>query len=198
MPSETRLKILWGILSLGPLWHLGLLALTAGLGANPIEKILHTTGDWTLNGLCLTLAITPLCRLTGWTWPAPWRRGLGWISLAYAFLHVLTYGVLDQGLSWSAIGADLLKRRYINAGMASLLLLSLPAVAALGPLKRRLGDRTRRLLQQFPVYGAALAGVIHYLWLVKRDLRRPLAYAAVLALLLGYRVVAYFRKNDAS
>jgi sulfoxide reductase heme-binding subunit YedZ len=187
--SPVHLKSLFCLLCLAPALHLLLLAFTSGLGANPIEKILHTTGDWSLNFLCLTLAISPLCRFTGWSWPAPLRIWSGLFGFLYAGLHFLTYAVLDQGLSWPAIGEDILKRRHIAVGLASLLLLGLPAAASIRQVKRLLGSAGRRCMQ-YPVYAAAVGGVVHYLWLGKIITRRPLVYAAVVCLLLGYRVVA--------
>lgn len=170
-----------------PVSRLVFLAFTSGLGANPIEKVIHTTGDWALNFLLLTLTITPMCRLTGWSWPAKLRKMSGLFSFFYAGLHFITYVVLDQGLSWSAISDDVIKHKRIAVGFASLLLLVPPAVTSTGSMKR-----------QITVYAAAVGGVVHYLWLVKRDVRRPLAYAAVLFILFGCRAVVYLlekRKN---
>ncbi len=119
----NRLKIVFCILCLMPVSRLVFLAFTSGLGANPIEKVIHTTGDWALNFLLLTLTITPLCSLTGWSWPAKLRKISGLFSFLYAGLHFITYIVLDQGLSWSAISDDVIKHKRIAVGFASLLLL---------------------------------------------------------------------------
>jgi sulfoxide reductase heme-binding subunit YedZ len=185
-----RLKIVFCLICLIPLARLVYLAFTLGLGANPIEKVIHTTGDWALNLLLLTLTITPLCRLTGWSWPATLRKMSGLFSFLYAGLHFLTYVVLDQGLSWSAISADMIQHKRIAVGFASQLLLVPPALTSLGSVKRLLRHERWKGLQS-TVYAAAVGGVVHYLWLVKRDVRRPLAYAAVLFILFGSRAVVY-------
>ncbi len=192
--SDTRHKIVFGILCLMPVSWLVVLAFTVGLGANPVEKIIHTTGDWALNLLLFTLAITPFCRLTGWSWPARLLKLSGLFSFFYAGLHFIAYVVLDQGLFWPAILDDIVRHKRIAVGLASLLLLVPPAVGSIGGVKRRLGDKRWRYLQS-TVYAAAVGGVVHYLWLVKLDTRRPLAYAAVLFILLGYRALAYLLKQ---
>jgi sulfoxide reductase heme-binding subunit YedZ len=192
--SDTRLKIVFGIICLMPVSWLAFLAFTAGLGANPIEKVIHATGDWALNLLLFTLAITPLCRLTGWSWPAGLLKLSGLFSFLYAALHFIAYAVLDQGLSWPAILDDIVRHKRIAVGLASLLLLVPPAVGSIGSVKRRLGYERWRYLQS-TVYAAAVGGVVHFLWLVKLDTRRPVAYAAVLSILLGYRVLAYLLKQ---
>jgi sulfoxide reductase heme-binding subunit YedZ len=192
--SADRLKIIFCIICLMPVLGLVLQAFTLGLGANPIEKVIHTTGDWALNFLLLTLAITPLCSLAGWSWPAKLRKISGLFGFLYAGLHFITYVVLDQGLSWSAISDDVIKHNRIAVGFASLLLLVTPAVTSTGSMKRLLGYERWKNLQS-TVYAAAVGGVVHYLWLVKRDTRRPLAYAVVLFILLGYRALAYLLKR---
>lgn len=190
----NSLKIVFCILCLMPVSRLVFLAFTSGLGANPIEKVIHATGDWALNFLLLALTITPLCSLTGWSWPAKLRKISGLFSFLYAGLHFITYIVLDQGLSWSAISDDVIKHKRIAVGFASLLLLVPPAVTSIDSMKRLLGyDKWKNL--QSTVYLAAIGGVVHYLWLVKIDTRRPLAYAAVLSILLGYRAVAHLLKQ---
>ena len=194
MKFADRLKVVFFMICLIPAVRLVFLAYTVGLGANPIEKVIHTTGDWALNFLLLTLAITPLCRLTGWTWPAKLRKMSGLFSLLYAGLHFITYVVLDQGLSWSAISDDVLNHKRIAVGFASLMLLIPPAVTSTGGMKRLLGYERWKNLQS-TVYAAAVGGVVHYLWLVKKDVRRPLAYAIVLFILLGYRALAYLKKE---
>ena len=183
-------KIVFFIICLIPISWLIFLALTMGLGANPIEKLIHTTGDWALNFLLLTLAITPLCRLTGWSWPAKWLKMSGLFSFLYAGLHFIAYVVLDQGLSWLAIRDDVIKHKRIAVGLASLFLLVPPAVTSIDSIKRWLGYERWKHLQN-TVYAAAVGGTVHYLWLVKRDTRRPLIYATVLFVLLGYRAVIY-------
>ena len=156
------------------------------LGANPIEEIAHTTGDWTLRLLLLSLAVTPARRLLHAPALAPLRRSFGLIAFGYAVLHALIYVGLDQGFAFRLLAEDVLERRYVTAGFAALLCLLPPALTSTRRAQRRLGRRWRQLHRL--VYAAAILGVIHYLWLVKADLRPPLAYAAVLALLLGYRL----------
>jgi len=190
----NRFKAAFCILCLTPVLWLGFLSLTSGLGPNPIEKVLHTTGDWTLNFLLFTLTITPLCRLTGWSWPASLRKISGLFSFFYATLHFMTYVAIDQGFDWAAIMDDIIQHQRIAVGFASLFLLIPSAVTSIDGMKRRLGyERWKKL--PFTVYAAAVGGVVHYLWLVKRDTRRPLVYAVVLLILLGYRVVVYFVKQ---
>jgi methionine sulfoxide reductase heme-binding subunit len=188
--SPGRLKLLFYAICFIPFLWLTFLAFTSGLGANPVEKILHTTGDWTLNLLMLTLTITPLCRLTGWSWPAGLRRATGLFCFFYAIIHFFTYIILDQGLSWGFIVADVVKYKRIAVGFASLMLLVPPAVTSTAGMVRRMGRKRWKAVQS-TVYGAAVCGVAHYLWLVKRDMRRPLIYAAILAALLGYRMFVY-------
>lgn len=169
-----------------PLLWLGAGALRDALGANPVQTIEHTTGDWGLRLLLASLAVTPLRRLTGWSWLAPWRRSLGLLAFSYLCLHFLAWGVLDLGLDLSALVDDVVKRPYVTVGFASFLALLPLAVTSTRSWMRRLGKRwisVHRL-----VYGAAVGGVVHYAWLVKADLRPPLAYAGMLALLLGARL----------
>lgn len=194
MRSPGRLKLLFYAICLIPVLRLISLAFTSGLGANPVEKIIHTTGDWALNFLILTLTITPLCRLTGWSWPAGLRRTSGLFCFFYAVIHFFTYIILDQGLSWEFIVADVVEHKRISVGFASLMFLIPPAVTSTDGMIRRLGWKRWKTIQS-TVYGAAVCGVVHYLWLVKRDMRRPLIYAAVLAILLGYRLVAHALKQ---
>jgi sulfoxide reductase heme-binding subunit YedZ len=152
-----RLKIVFCIICLMPVLRLVFLAFTLGLGANPIEKVIHTTGDWALNFLLLTLTITPLCSLTGWSWPAKLRKMSGLFSFLYAGLHFITYVVLDQGLSWSAISDDVIKHKRIAVGFGSLLLLVPPAVTSTSSIKRLLGYERWKNLQS-TVYAAAVGG----------------------------------------
>jgi sulfoxide reductase heme-binding subunit YedZ len=188
--SPGPLKLLFYAICFAPVLWLISLAFTSGLGANPVEKIIHTTGDWALNFLILTLTITPLCRLTGWSWPVGLRRTAGLFCFFYAVVHFCIYIILDQGFSWEFIMDDVVKHKRIAVGFASLMFLVPPAVTSMAGMARRLGRKRWRIMQS-TVYGAAVCGVVHYVWLVKRDMRRPLIYAAVLAVLLGYRLAAY-------
>jgi sulfoxide reductase heme-binding subunit YedZ len=172
--------------SLSPLLWLGFAAVTDRLGANPIERITHVTGDTTLRLLLVTLAVTPLRRMLGWPWLAPLRRTFGLMAFGYATLHLLTYVALDQGFDWPLLLEDALERRYVTAGLVAFLCMLPLALTSTRRSMRRLGRRwvsVHRL-----VYAAAAAGVVHHLWLVKADLLPPLIHAGALSLLLGYRL----------
>jgi sulfoxide reductase heme-binding subunit YedZ len=161
-------------------------ALTDGLGANPVERVTHVTGDWTLRFLLLSLCITPMRRLLGWSWAAPLRRTLGLTAFGYACSHFLTFLALDHFFDWRGIVEDVFKRRYVTAGFAAFLCLVPLAATSTRSMVRRLGRHWIALHRL--VYLAAALGVIHFVWLVKSDLREPLVYAAALALLLGLRL----------
>lgn len=165
-----------------PLADLGLRAAADRLGADPVEDITFTTGDWALRLLLASLAVTPLRRLLGYAWLAPLRRSLGLLAFLYATLHALTYVVLEQAFDWSALFEDVLERRYVMAGFAAwLCLLPLAATSTRRALRRLGGERWKRLHRL--VHAAALLACLHYLWLVKADLLSPLCYAALLAAL---------------
>ena len=161
-----------------------------GLGANPIEELLHELGRWGLKFLLLTLTVTPMRRWTGWNWLIGFRRMLGLFSFFYIVLHFTVYAVLDQGLDFSAIIEDVLKRPYITLGMAGLLMLIPLAVTSTRGMMRRLGKRWQKLHRL--VYVIAIAGVWHFYWQVKLDTLDATLYALVLAALLGTRV--YFAR----
>jgi sulfoxide reductase heme-binding subunit YedZ len=156
------------------------------LGANPVETITHHTGDWALRLLLATLAITPLRRLTGWGAWLRLRRMLGLYAFFYALLHVLTYFILDREGQLSGLWEDVLERPYISVGFAVFVLLVPLALTSTDGMIRRLGRNWRRLHRL--VYPAALGAVVHFLWLVKADLREPLWYLGVLALLMLARI----------
>lgn len=157
-----------------------------GLGANPIEELLHELGLWGLKFLLLTLSITPLRRWTGWNWLIGYRRMLGLFAFFYVVLHFTVYAVLDQGLNLSAIIEDVLERPYITLGMAGLLMLVPLALTSTRGMMRRLGKRWQKLHRL--VYVIAILGVWHFYWQVKLDVLEPIIYALVLAVLLGTRV----------
>jgi methionine sulfoxide reductase heme-binding subunit len=175
------------VLCLLPLAWLPWAVATGGLGANPIEAVTHHTGIWALRLLLATLAVTPLRRLTGWHGVIRHRRMLGLFAFFYAALHVTAWVVLDQFFAFGAMWEDLVKRPFITAGMASFLLLVPLAITSTAGWIRRLGGRRWQLLHRL-AYVSAAAAVVHFLWLVKSDLTRPLTYAAVLAVLIGIRV----------
>jgi methionine sulfoxide reductase heme-binding subunit len=161
-----------------------------GLGANPIEKITHVTGDWTLRFLLITLSITPLRKLLQMPSLIKFRRMLGLFAFFYACLHFLTYIWLDKFFNLHEIFADIAKRKFITVGLTGLLLLIPLAITSTTGWIRRLGGKRWQALHRL-VYFAAMAGVFHYLWLVKADTRKPLQYGAILAVLLVYRIVVW-------
>jgi sulfoxide reductase heme-binding subunit YedZ len=163
-------------------------AVTGTLGVNPIEGINRFLGDWALRFLLLSLALTPLRGITGWAWPIRLRRMIGLFAFFYVSLHLTSYVVLDHFFDWRTILADIVKRPYITIGMAVFAaLIPLAATSTSGMIKL-LGGRNWKRLHRL-VYLAGIGGVVHYYLLVKADVREPLVYAAILAALLGYRLV---------
>ncbi|MBF0191453.1 MAG: sulfoxide reductase heme-binding subunit YedZ [Magnetococcales bacterium] len=156
------------------------------LGANPVERLIRVSGDWALWWLLLTLAISPLRHLTGWSGWNRWRRPLGLLCFFYALLHVTCYGVLEHFFSWEGIWRDLLKRPYITVGFCAFLLLLPLAITSTRGWMRRLGNRWGRL--HLLIYPAALLVIGHYVLMTKADYRMPLLHAGVLGGLLGWRV----------
>lgn len=179
-------KPLLFVLCLAPLARLVFFAFTDRLGANPIEFVLRSFGTWTLVMLMVTLSITPLRRLTGWNGLIRARRMLGLFAFFYASLHFLTYAGVDQSFDLNAIVRDVVKHPYITVGFACFLLLIPLAATSTNAMQRRLGGKRWQLLHRL-VYLIALGGVIHYLWLVKKDITQPVLYGLVLAVLLGMR-----------
>jgi sulfoxide reductase heme-binding subunit YedZ len=160
------------------------------LTANPIEYITRFTGSWALIILLTSLAITPLRKIFGWNALIRFRRMLGLFAFFYAVLHFLTYMVLDHFFDFQAIAKDIFKRPYVTAGFTSFVLMIPLALTSTAAMIRRLGKRWQQLHRL--VYIAAAAGVLHFYWLVKSDIRRPAQYGAVLALLLGVRLAYAF------
>jgi sulfoxide reductase heme-binding subunit YedZ len=168
---------------------LGVLVYRTGvgdLGANPVETLTHETGRWGLRLLLLTLAVTPLRRLTGWGELVRLRRMLGLLAFLYLTLHFFAYAWLDQAWVIADIVEDVARRPYVTLGFTALLLLVPLAATSTDGMIRRLGGRRWKRLHQL-VYVAAVAGCLHYLWLVKADTRDPLVYLVVLTLLLAAR-----------
>src|SRR6266550_444316 len=174
-----------------PLARLGWKAYMGLLGANPIEVITHSTGDWTLIFLLITLAVRPLRKLSGQPWLIRYRRMFGLFAFFYVTLHFLIYIWLDKFFNVHDMLADIAKRKFITVGFAGFVLLIPLAVTSTSGWIRRLGGKRWQALHRL-IYFAAIAGVIHYLWLVKADIREPLEYGAVLAVLLGYRLVMWW------
>lgn len=157
------------------------------LGPNPVEKITHETGHWTLRLLLATLAVTPLRRLTGAPGLIRFRRTLGLIAFFYGTLHLFTYLWLDQFFDWKAIARDIVRRRFITAGMVSFAAMTPLAVTSTRRWIVRLGGKRWQRLHRL-VYLSAAAGVVHFWWLVKSDIRQPALYASLLALLMLARL----------
>jgi sulfoxide reductase heme-binding subunit YedZ len=162
-----------------------------GLGANPVERLLHELGRWGLKFLLINLTVTPLRRWTGWNWLLRFRRMLGLFAFFYVVLHFLTYAILDQGLDVAAIIEDVIKRPYITLGMTGLLLLIPLALTSTKGMMRRLGRSWVKLHKL--VYVIAVLAIWHFYWQVKLDTLDASVYALVLLVLLAMRVY-YSRK----
>jgi sulfoxide reductase heme-binding subunit YedZ len=163
-------------------------AIRGTLSANPIAEVLNRLGLLALIFLILALAMTPLRVFFGWTWPVRVRRMLGLFAFFFAFLHLTTYVAVDQGFDLSTVLEDVLKRRFIFVGVAAFLLLVPLAVTSTNAMVRRLGFRSWQRLHRL-AYVATILGVIHFVWRVKKDMTEPVIYGAVLALLLGFRLM---------
>ena len=170
-----------------PLGRLAWRGFHSGLGANPVEAITHGTGDWTLIFLLLTLTITPLRKLTRQYWLINYRRMMGLFAFFYGTLHLSTWVVLDKFFDVHEMGADVVKRRFITAGMTAFALMIPLALTSTKWSIRKLGGKRWQALHRL-IYFSAAAGVIHYIWLVKADLKKPLEYASMLAVLMLYRL----------
>lgn len=187
------------ILAFVPLVLLILNALQNNLGANPIESINRSLGDWALRFLLITLTITPMRRLLNLPWLIRLRRMLGLFAFFYVCLHLLSYVVLDQFFDWGEIVKDIIKRPFITVGFFSFLLLIPLAVTSTQKWMKRLGGARWQQLHKL-VYVIAIGAVVHYFWLVKADISEPLIYAGILAVLLSYRAWHFYqgRRNKRS
>lgn len=185
LAAHPAWKPLVFLLALLPLGRLGVLAAGGRLGANPIEFVTHSTGTWALVFLLLTLAVTPLRRLAGINL-LRLRRLLGLFAFFYASLHLLTYLWWDQFFDWSEILRDVMKRPFITAGVTAYGLMLPLAVTSNQAMMRRLGRRWQTLHRL--VYAVAIAAVVHYGWLVKKDITQPVVYALILGVLLALRL----------
>jgi sulfoxide reductase heme-binding subunit YedZ len=197
-PSHRRNRILKPIIwlcSLSPLGWLIYGAFTGSLGANPVERITHVTGLTALTLIFTVLAITPLRRASGQLWLVQYRRLVGLFAFFYACLHLLIYLVLDQSFSVPAMVEDIAKRPFITMGALAWLCLLPLAVTSTQKWMRRLGRNWSRLHRL--VYLAALAGAVHFYWLVKLDKHLPMRYLMVLAILLAVRVPFWLAKARA-
>jgi sulfoxide reductase heme-binding subunit YedZ len=191
----TKLLIFLGALI--PLARLAWKAFHDGLGANPIEVITHSTGDWTLILILLTLAITPLRRITRQYWLIGVRRMIGLFAFFYGGLHFVTYIWLDKSFALQAMFKDIAKRPFITVGFSAFVLLIPLALTSTAGWIRRLGGKNWQRLHRL-IYLTGILGVIHYLWLVKADRHKPLEYGFVLSLLLLYRVVMWVAEGRKS
>ena len=164
------------------------------LSANPIKDVTEETGIWTLRFIVITLSITPLRKITGWSRLARFRRMVGLFAFFYGFLHFTTYIYLDQFFAFDEILKDVAKRPFITVGFAAFVLMIPLAITSPNRVVRWMGGKRWQLLHRL-VYGVALCGVFHYLWLVKADTSRPLRYGAVVAALLLFRVWDYLKSR---
>jgi len=172
-----------------PLAYLGLAAYQGNLGANPLEVITHTTGDWTIRFLLITLSITPLRQVSRQYWLIQYRRMLGLFAFFYGTLHLTTYLWFDKFFRWHAILDDVGQRKFITVGFLGFVLMIPLAITSTRGMIRRLGKRWTAIHRL--IYVSATAGVIHYYWLVKADHRLPLTYGAILLVLLAYRLAKW-------
>ena len=184
-------------LSLAPLAWLVYGVFADALGANPIDVVTDETGTWTLRFLVLTLLVTPLRRWTGWNWLVRFRRMLGLFAFFYGSLHFLTYIWLDQFFALDDIVADIMKRPFITVGFLAFVSMVPLAITSTAGWIRRLGGRRWNLLHRL-VYVSAVAGVVHYWWLVKADVSRPVRYAMIIGILLAARGWFAFRRQRAA
>jgi len=193
LPSRKWIKIPVFFLCLVPVLLLGWKAFHQDLGANPIEFITHATGDWTLRFLAITLAISPLRRLLGMPELIRFRRMLGLFAFFYGCLHFMTYLWLDKFFDFHEIAKDVWKRPFITAGFLGFISMAPLALTSTAGWIRRLGGRRWQMLHRL-VYVSACAGVVHYYWLVKSDVRKPLLYGSIVLVLFAERAVRWSRR----
>ena len=192
MLKSAWTKALVWVVCLAPFAQLVWRGFHNDLTANPTEHIEHFTGDWTINLIVATLAITPLRKLFGLADLIRFRRLIGLFAFFYVCLHFTAYIWLDQGFDLAAIWKDIVKRPYITVGFTGFVLLIPLAVTSTKGWIRRMGGKNWARLHKL-IYVTAIAGVVHYYWLVKSDVRMPLLYGGIVALLLGYRLFVKFK-----
>jgi methionine sulfoxide reductase heme-binding subunit len=192
------IKVAVFVLALVPLGRLvtGAFLYPEWLGANPAEFITRATGDWALRMLLITLAVTPLRRLSGWNWLLRLRRMLGLFAFFYAAVHFSSYISFDHVFDAGAVLKDIVKRPFITVGFLCLMFMLPLAVTSANAMVRRLGAKRWIALHRL-VYLVAPLAVLHFWWMVKRDLTEPIIYAMVLAGLLGARLVWRARERKA-
>lgn len=174
-----------------------IIAHTRYFGSNPVKEGEHFLGEWTLRFIIAALTVTPLRQLTGWNWLAKHRRTVGLFAFGYVMLHWLTYALLDVQLDWGDLVKDLAKRPYIMIGMAALVGMTALALTSTRNSIRRLGGRRWNRLHKL-IYPIAILGVIHFWMAVKKDESDPITYGACIAFLLGWRVVRWWLRREAS
>lgn len=167
--------------------------LGGGLNANPIETVNRYLGDWALRFVLIALSITPLVKISGWSTPVRFRRMLGLFAFAYAALHIANYVVADQSFNWADIWADIVKRNFITVGMIAFVILTALAITSPKAAIKKMGAKKWRLLHR-SVYAAGILSVLHYWMMVKADLTQPMIHAAILGILLGYRLAVRKKK----
>lgn len=187
-------KLVLLILGLAPFMLLLGKGLVDDLGANPVEYLTRRTGDWTLRFLLITLAITPLRKMTGQHWLLRLRRMLGLFTYFYACLHFSIY-ILDQFFSVETIVEDIIKRPYITVGFTCFVLMTPLAITSSNAMVRKLGAKRWQALHR-SIYVIGIGAILHFLWLVKKDHTEPLIYGFILTLLLAYRLLAWLRRPD--
>ena len=190
----------WALLALGllPLVWLVWRTYTDQLGANPAETLIRATGDWTLRGLCLTLAVTPLRVQLGWPELLRFRRLLGLLTFGYASLHLMGYAWFDMGLDWADIVRDIPKRPFVLVGALALLLMTLMALTSWNGAIRRLGARRWQSLHR-SIYAVAVLAILHFWWMRagKNNFNEVWVYALILAALLGWRLIRRLKDHRA-
>ena len=193
--TERRLQLGAIALACGPAIALAGRFAFEGIGADPIKDLTHTTGDWALRLLLVSLAITPLRRFAGLRRIAPLRRTFGLAAFAYPLAHLLVWAILVLGLEPAAMAGDLTERPYVGAGMAAVTLLAALAGTSTRAAMRRLGANWVTLHRA--AYAAAALALLHYFWLIKADHRPAWIHATILAALLGARLLWRFRRSAA-
>jgi len=173
-----------------------IIAGTRYFGSNPIKSGEHWLGEWTLRFLVFALAVTPLRQLLGWNWLAKHRRTMGLFDFGYMTLHWLSYALLDLQLDWDELVKDLTKRPYIMIGMAALVLMVPLAITSTKGMIRRLGGRNWNRLHKL-IFVICILGVIHFWMAVKKDIEDPAMFAAIFAVLYGYRIWKWRKRRAA-
>jgi len=187
-------KVAIFLLCLIPFGDLVWRIIKSDLGANPVEFLQHATGDWTLRFLVFTLCITPFRKLLNLPDLIRFRRMLGLFAFFYVSLHFLTYLGPDQAFDLAAMWKDVAKRPFITVGFAAFVSLIPLAITSTAGWIRRIGGKRWQMLHRL-IYFGAVCGVIHYYWLVKSDVRKPLFYGALVAILLAWRLGTWFSKR---